>query len=67
MTKINGVVQLNEAGHGALVAEVDELMALCDRIEGSLTDTAVTRRSLLDALTAKAIEPVDARGVEAVA
>ena len=32
-----------------IVAKVDELMALCDRLEASLTATAATRRRLLDA------------------
>jgi type I restriction enzyme S subunit len=42
-----------------IVAKVDELMALCDRLEASLTATAATRRRLLDALLAEALEPVD--------
>lgn len=41
-----------------IVAKVDELMALCDRLEGSLTATAATRRRLLDALLQKALDPV---------
>jgi type I restriction enzyme S subunit len=40
-----------------IVAKVDELMALCDRLEASLTATAATRRRLLDALLAEALEP----------
>jgi type I restriction enzyme S subunit len=32
-------------------------MALCDRLEASLDDAAVTRRRLLDALLAEALEP----------
>jgi type I restriction enzyme S subunit len=49
-----------------IVAKVDELMALCDRLEASLTATAASRRRLLDALLAEvflaeALAPVDAR------
>jgi type I restriction enzyme S subunit len=40
-----------------IVAKVNELMALCDRLEASLDDAAVTRRRLLDALLAEALEP----------
>ena len=40
-----------------IVAKVDELMALCDQLEASLTDTAATRRRLLDALLAEALAP----------
>ena len=43
-----------------IVAKVDALMALCDRLEASLTATAATRRRLLDALLAEALAPVDA-------
>lgn len=43
-----------------IVAKVDELMALCDQVEASLTDTAATRRRLLDALLAEAPEPAEA-------
>jgi len=32
-------------------------MALCDQLEASLTDTAATRRRLLDALLAEALAP----------
>ena len=38
-----------------IVAKVDELMALCDRLEASLDATAATRRRLLDALLAEAL------------
>ncbi len=38
-----------------IVAKVDALMALCDRLEESLTATATTRRRLLDALLAEAL------------
>lgn len=37
--------------------KVDALMALCDRLEASLTATAATRRRLLDALLAEALAP----------
>ena len=50
-----------------IVAKVDELMALCDQLEVSLTDTAATRRRLLDALLAEALAPGEAREMEAVA
>jgi type I restriction enzyme S subunit len=40
-----------------IVAKVDELMAMCDRLEAGLTDAADTRRCLLDALLAEALEP----------
>lgn len=49
-----------------IVAKVDELMALCDQLQTSLTDTAATRRRLLDALLAEALEPVEVREMEAV-
>jgi type I restriction enzyme S subunit len=48
-----------------IVAKVDELMALCDRLEASLTAAADTRRRLLDALLAEALAPVDAADREA--
>jgi type I restriction enzyme, S subunit len=41
-----------------IVAKVDELMALCDRLEASLTTAADTRRRLLDALLAEALAPI---------
>jgi type I restriction enzyme S subunit len=44
-----------------IVAKVDALMALCDRLEASLAATADTRRRLLDALLADALAPVAAR------
>lgn len=44
-----------------IVAKVDALMALCDRLEASLTATAATRRRLADALLAEALAPVDTR------
>jgi type I restriction enzyme S subunit len=48
-----------------IVAKVDALMALCDRLEGSLAATAVTRRRLLDALLAEALAPAEDRELEA--
>jgi type I restriction enzyme S subunit len=44
-----------------IVAKVDALMALCDRLEASLDQTAATRRRLLDALLAEALEPAHNR------
>lgn len=41
-----------------IVAKVDALMGLCDRLEASLTTTAATRRRLLDALLAEALAPL---------
>jgi type I restriction enzyme S subunit len=48
-----------------IVAKVDELMALCDRLEASLTTAADTRRRLLDAILAEALTPDDERELEA--
>ena len=48
-----------------IVAKVDELMALCDRLEASLTTGADTRRRLLDALLAEALAPNEKRELEA--
>jgi type I restriction enzyme S subunit len=48
-----------------IVAKVDALMALCDRLEASLACTAVTRRRLLDALLAEALAPAEDRELEA--
>jgi type I restriction enzyme S subunit len=48
-----------------IVAKVDALMALCDRLEASLTATAATRRRLLDALLAEALAPAEERELEA--
>jgi type I restriction enzyme S subunit len=42
-----------------IVAKVDALMALCDRLEASLDAAAVTRRRLLDALLAEALAPAE--------
>ena len=40
-----------------IVAKVDELMALCDRLEASLTTSDQTRTRLLDGLLAEALAP----------
>jgi type I restriction enzyme S subunit len=48
-----------------IVAKVDVLMGLCDRLETSLDTTAATRRQLLDALLAEVLAPVDERKMEA--
>jgi type I restriction enzyme S subunit len=48
-----------------IVAKVDELMALCDRLEASLDSVATTRLLLLDALLAEALAPADTREREA--
>jgi type I restriction enzyme S subunit len=48
-----------------IVAKVDELTALCDRLEANLTTTDDTRRRLLEALLAEALAPDDARELEA--
>jgi type I restriction enzyme S subunit len=48
-----------------IVAKVDVLMALCDRLEASLDLTAATRRRLLEALLAEALMPDGARELEA--
>lgn len=40
-----------------IVAKVDELMALCDQLESSLLTADDTRRRLLDALLAEALQP----------
>lgn len=42
-----------------IVAKVDELMALCDQLETSLTNADETRKKLLDALLAEALAPVE--------
>lgn len=48
-----------------IVAKVDALMALCDRLEASLTAAADTRRRLLDALLAEALAPTEICKLEA--
>jgi len=44
-----------------IVTKVDELMALCDRLETSLTIVDATRRRLLDALLHEALAPGEER------
>jgi type I restriction enzyme, S subunit len=48
-----------------IVAKVDELMALCDRLEASLDAAATTRRRLLDALLAATLAPAAEPAMEA--
>jgi type I restriction enzyme, S subunit len=48
-----------------IVARVDELLALCDRLEASLTASADSRRRLLDALLSEALVPSAAIRLEA--
>jgi type I restriction enzyme S subunit len=48
-----------------IVAKVDALMALCDRLEASLTAAAANRRRLLDALLAEALAAAEDRELEA--
>jgi type I restriction enzyme S subunit len=48
-----------------IVVKVDELMALCDRLEASLTNAYETSRQLLEALLAEALAPDDERELEA--
>jgi len=48
-----------------IVAKLDELMALCDRLEASLAAADETRRRLLEALLAEALAPADALDREA--
>ena len=40
-----------------IVAKVDELMALCDQLEASLTEGEQTRSKLLEAVLHEALEP----------
>lgn len=40
-----------------IVAKVDEIMALCDRLETGLDTSDTTRRRLLEALLHEALEP----------
>lgn len=47
-----------------IVAKVDELMALCDQLEASLTAGKTTRSRLLDALLHEALAPAPAMHVE---
>jgi type I restriction enzyme S subunit len=48
-----------------IIAKVDELMALCDRLEASLASSDDTRRRLLDALLAEALASDEERELEA--
>ncbi len=48
-----------------IVAKVDALMALCDRLETSLDTIAATRRRLLDSLLHDALAPAEDREMEA--
>jgi type I restriction enzyme, S subunit len=48
-----------------IVAKVDKLMALCDRLEVSLTAADGARRRLLEALLMEALAPDDERELEA--
>lgn len=48
-----------------IVAKVDELMALCDRLEASLATADESRRRLLEALLAEALAPAEDRELEA--
>ncbi|MGY0570810.1 hypothetical protein ACTGJ9_006900 [Bradyrhizobium sp. RDM12] len=48
-----------------IVAKVDALVALCDRLEVSLAATTATRCHLLDALLVEALAPVEERDLEA--
>jgi type I restriction enzyme S subunit len=48
-----------------IVAKVDELMVLCDRLEASLATADEARRRLLEALLADALAPAASRELEA--
>jgi hypothetical protein len=50
-----------------IVAKVDALMALCDRLEAALTTADTTRARLLDALLHKALDPASDAISEAAA
>jgi len=43
-----------------IVAKVDELMALCDRLEAALSTADTTRARLLESLIHEALTPSDA-------
>lgn len=58
------LIDLARAEQHHIVAKVDALMVLYDRLEASFTTTAITRR-LLDALLVEALAPVDARELKA--
>jgi type I restriction enzyme S subunit len=42
-----------------IVAKVHQVMALCDRLESSMSTADETRRKLLNALLAEALTPTD--------
>ena len=48
-----------------IVAKVDDLMTLCDRLEGSLVTTDETRHRLLGALLAELLAPAVERDLQA--
>jgi type I restriction enzyme, S subunit len=48
-----------------IVAKVDELMTLCDRLEASLIAADESRRRLFEALLAEALAPDKERELEA--
>lgn len=48
-----------------IVAKVDALLALCDRLEANLAAAAASRRRLLDALLAESLAPVEDRELQA--
>jgi type I restriction enzyme S subunit len=48
-----------------IATKVDELMALCDRLEASLASAADSRHRLLEALLAEALAPDEDRELEA--
>lgn len=48
-----------------IVAKVDALMALCDRLEAALTTADTTRARLLEALLADALNPASMQEMEA--
>ena len=48
-----------------IVAKVDALMALCDRLEAALTLRETTRARLLEALLHEALDPADTPVTEA--
>jgi type I restriction enzyme S subunit len=48
-----------------IVAKVDELMALCDRLEASLTTSDQTRTRLLEAILTQALAPASISEMEA--
>jgi type I restriction enzyme S subunit len=53
------------AEQNRIVAKVDAMMALCDQLEASLTETDATRRRLFEALLSEVLMPAEAREMEA--